>query len=187
VSARSSNAPSKPARRSSGNPRRHGVHDAADGSTAIEQRHRTAEDLDLVGRERFHGHRVIVADGGHIRGAQTVFERLHAGAGEAADDRPRRAGAEVRRADAELSAQRLAEIAGASAIELIAAQDGDGLCEIGHGAIARHAGHDNLVRSFVRLCVRERTKCCAEEARHEPRRCGPGQALRNGHYSEIRG
>ena len=143
-------------RRAGGNTRRDRIDHSADGAAAVEQRRRTAEDLDLVGGQRFDGDGVIVADGRGIHRVDAVLEHLHARARQTADDRPRCAGAEIRRAHADLIGQRLAERCRAVAVELVAGYDGDGLRELARRALVRHARDDELVGWGFSLRLRRR-------------------------------
>src|SRR5690606_19436528 len=85
------------------------VDDAADRAAAVQQRRRSAKDLDLLRSERIEADRVIDADARGVERIDAVLEDFDARTGETADHRPGRAGAEIGRADAELVGQRLAE------------------------------------------------------------------------------
>src|SRR5690606_36013929 len=85
---------------------RDGVHDAADGPAAVEQRRRAAEDLDLPRGDGIDGGGVIGADGRDIERLDAVLHDPDARTGKTADHRPRRDAAEIRRAHAELAGER---------------------------------------------------------------------------------
>src|SRR5690606_13145159 len=96
-------------RRRGRDPVRDRVDDAADRPAAVEQRRRPAKDFDLLSGERIDADGVIDADARDVERVDTVLHDLHARAREAADDGPRDARAEVRRADAELARERLSQ------------------------------------------------------------------------------
>src|SRR5690606_41673641 len=74
-----------------------------------------------------------------------VLERPHARARETANDRPRCAAAEIRRAHAELARERFAERRCAHAVERLAAQYGNRLREVAEPRIASRARDDDLL------------------------------------------
>ncbi len=153
-----------------GNARRHRIDHAPDGAAAVQERRRTAKDFDLVGDERFDADRVIVADRRGVHRVDAVFEHAHAGARKTADDRPRRAGAEIRRAHADLVRERFAEGASADSIQRLVTNDGHGLRDLARRSIVRHAGDDHFVRSGgCSLRVSERCERAAEGARNGER------------------
>src|ERR1051325_9403256 len=85
------------------------VDDAANGIAAVEERRRTAHDLDALRVHGIDGDVVILTDVRRVAGADAVFENADAIAAEAADDRPAGAWNEAGRRYARFLRQRLPE------------------------------------------------------------------------------
>ena len=79
-------------RRGEGNAVVGGLYDAAHRLRAVAQRLRTAEDLDLLDRERIDRHAVVLAEIGDVHRADAVLLHADAEIVEPAQHRARRAG-----------------------------------------------------------------------------------------------
>ena len=119
----------------------HHVDCAADGATAVQQRGRALQHLDLLGKERLDGHRVVHADRGHVSGGQPVAEDLHARAVQAADDRAADAGTEVRGLHARQAADGFAQRVGLGLVQPGAREDLDRSRQVFRGLRQRHRAH----------------------------------------------
>ena len=92
--------------------RRDDINESAHCVRAVEQRRRTAHDLDPLGPVRVDGDTVVAGLAGQVAGADPVLQDEHPVAVEAADDRAARSGAEAAARDARLTLQGVAEAAG---------------------------------------------------------------------------
>ena len=86
--------------------------DESDDIRPVEQRRRSARDLDPLGVVRVDRHAVVIRRAGKIARRNTVLDDVHTVAAEAADDRPARPGPEAAVRDARLVLERFPETAG---------------------------------------------------------------------------
>ena len=102
------------------------VDQPADRAAAVEQRRRSAQDLDALRRERVCRDGVIRAQGGDVQGVQPVLGHPHPGAVLAADHRSSSRRAEGARVHARLLGQRATQGGVQVALERGRLEDGDG-------------------------------------------------------------
>ena len=107
-------------RRGEGNAVVGGLDDPAHRLRAVAQRFRTAEDLDLLDRERIDGHAVILTQIGDVHGADAVLLHPDAEIVQPAQDRARCAGRKTGRRGARQSEEQVAEALGRARLNLTA-------------------------------------------------------------------
>ncbi len=115
--------------------------DAADRCRSVAHRRRTADDFDLVCRQRIDRHEMVFAEIGSAAGVGAVFEDADAIDVETPDDRPARgAGREGGAGNAGFGEQEIAELGGALAADFLVRHHRDGRKLIGHDRAARPVG-----------------------------------------------
>ena len=115
---------------------------AADRAAAVEQGGGTLQHFDLVGQERFHRRRVVLADRGDVLGGQPIAEYGHARAIQAPQDRAPDAWTEVGALHARQAGDGFAQAGGAILVQAFAGQYLGRLAQ-GIGGIAQGAGGDD--------------------------------------------
>ena len=104
-----------------------GADHAADRGRSVAQRRRSADDLDLVGRQRIDRHEMILAEIGGSVAADPVLDDADAVDVQSADDRPAgSAGRKARSGDAGFAEQEIAERGAAVAADFLVRHHRDG-------------------------------------------------------------
>ena len=117
------------------------VDHATGGVAAVQQRGRAAQHLDALDHQRIERHRVVEAQVGRVGRRAAVVEQADAVAVEPPDHRPTGLRAEIAGRHPRLTAERLAQRAGAAQRQRVAAEHGAGLGQ--RCAAQRVAGDDH--------------------------------------------
>ena len=125
------------------------VDESARSTVPVQQCRGTAHHLDALSEQRIDGDRVIVRQRRRVERGTAVLVHLHALAADTANDGPARLRPEIRRRHSGLRRQCFAEREGAGANELIATQQGGGLCGFECGLAQGRRGDDDLLEIFV--------------------------------------
>ena len=138
----------------------HHVDHAADRAAAVEQGGGALQYFDLIGQERLHCRRVVLADGGDVLGGQAVAEHGDARTIQAAQDRAPDAWTEVGTLHAGQAGDGFAQAGGAIFVQAFAGQHLGRLAQ-GIGRVAQGAGGDDdavqvlyMAVPGMRVCVR---------------------------------
>ncbi len=145
--------------------------DAADRLRAVTQGRRTADHLDLPGRQRIDRHEMIFAQIRHAAAADAVVDDADAVDVEAADDRTaRRAGRKARPGDAGLGEQDVAQRRAGTALQFLARHHRDGRELIGDDR--QRALQRRLRRAGLQVCGAAASGLGGRTRRGAPDRAG---------------
>ena len=103
---------------------RYDIDEATRRAAAVKQGRGAFDDFDLLGDDGFDGDGVILAQARDVEGGETILQRLHPIAAEAADHGPAGARTEIGRAHAQLVGKRLPDAGRDLPAQVVACNDG---------------------------------------------------------------